>query len=621
MNLKLTLEQAKEAAKKHEYRTAERLSREIVEQSSAAEMDEVYIPALLELGSALQKQGRPKELLEYSKLAIEKAEESALEDSSSWLALANRMTGVGLSMSGDFVSALEYYDKALTIYEQLENKMSIAGVNGNIGIIYYLISDYSKALTYYQKSLEVSQQIGDKSGIGAIASNIGSVYLELGEYQKSLEFQMRSLAFGEEINNIHSIAIATNNIGAAYSCMGNHKKALQYHEMAHKQYEKLGDKGGIARTIRNIGKVYNDGLLDQNKAKECFQSSLDISEEIGDKHGMATSKLYMGILLARTSYEGYNPKKAEEYMFSALDLATEIGTEEIALSIHKELAALFKRNQRWQKALNQTELYNQVLEKTKNEETKKQATRFSIEYKIQEREKEVAVERASAAAKQEATTSLLHRVLPNSIAERMLTSDEEIADYFPAVSILFADICGFTTMTSELPAYMLVRMLNEQFNRYDNIMKQHGCTKIKTIGDGYMAVAGAPEACDDHAERMVKAAIELIKPIDIPPEIAAFLPDDAALQVRVGMHTGPVVAGVVGEERFMYDIYSDAVNVASRMETTGEAGRIHVSAAFMKHLLSRFAMTNNTDHGIRFEKRGEIEVKGKGMMKTFFLCQ
>ena len=134
-----------------------------------------------------------------------------------------------------------------------------------------------------------------------------------------------------------------------------------------------------------------------------------------------------------------------------------------------------------------------------------------------------------------------------------------------------------------------------------------------------MAVCGAPTTCEDHAERLAEAALEMQETITLPESIREYMPSGTKLGVRIGLHTGSVVAGVIGEERFVYDIYSDAVNTAARMESHGEENKIHVSNDFFRHLQNRFAMTKNTSHGFVFEKRGEMEIKGKGLMRTYFV--
>lgn len=231
-----------------------------------------------------------------------------------------------------------------------------------------------------------------------------------------------------------------------------------------------------------------------------------------------------------------------------------------------------------------------------------------------DREKNLAIERERS----DVTTKILHQVLPPSIADRLIKG-EKVADYFSQISILFADIVGFTPIASKMPARKVLAFLNYVFGEFDIIIEKHGCEKIKTIGDGYMAVAGAPIECADHAERIARAAVEMMGDIQLPEDIRASLPKGAKFNIRIGINIGPAFGGIVGENRFVYDIYSDAVNTAARMESHGEPNKIHVSEDFAFHLQNRMDMMNDDLGGITFEERDEIEIKGKGKMKTYFL--
>jgi class 3 adenylate cyclase len=222
---------------------------------------------------------------------------------------------------------------------------------------------------------------------------------------------------------------------------------------------------------------------------------------------------------------------------------------------------------------------------------------------------------AAERARHEATSELLHKMLPDSIADRLIAGEKNIADYFESISILFADIAGFTPISASMSAYSVVQLLNYVFGEFDRIMKKHGCEKIKTIGDGYMAVAGAPIRCDDHAVRLAAAALDMLEITLLPEEIQQSLPEGTSFGVKIGLHTGAAIAGVFGEERFVYDVYSDAVNTASRMESHGEAGKIHVSEDFMQAVSS----LDKGNRRLIFTERGEMGIKGKGMMKTYFL--
>jgi len=217
------------------------------------------------------------------------------------------------------------------------------------------------------------------------------------------------------------------------------------------------------------------------------------------------------------------------------------------------------------------------------------------------------VERAEAAAEREyaRSESLLANILPARIAAELKDRvDHEIAESHPEASILFADMAGFTSSASDTEPRELVRFLNRVFTRLDELVERHGLEKIKTTGDAYMVVSGVPQARSDHAQ--VLAALAL----DMRDALAGLV--DArgrAIGVRIGIASGPVVAGVVGRKKFFYDVWGDAVNTASRMESTSEAGRIQVTAETAALLGDRFAL----------EARGPIEVRGKGRMETWYL--
>jgi class 3 adenylate cyclase len=216
---------------------------------------------------------------------------------------------------------------------------------------------------------------------------------------------------------------------------------------------------------------------------------------------------------------------------------------------------------------------------------------------------DITAQRQLEAANQ-VNLQLLLNILPEPIADRLRAGEGLIADRHEDVSLLFADIVGFTSMSSTMDAAELVTLLNEVFRVFDGLVDASGLEKVKTIGDAYMIVGGMPIWQPDHLERMAAVALEIAHAVS-HNEAASRL----GVQFRIGMHTGPVVAGVIGTKKFIYDVWGDTVNVASRMEQTGVPGRIQVTGAVEHRLRDRF----------RLESRGDVEIKGKGSMETFFL--
>jgi adenylate cyclase len=215
-------------------------------------------------------------------------------------------------------------------------------------------------------------------------------------------------------------------------------------------------------------------------------------------------------------------------------------------------------------------------------------------------------------AEQKVSERLLLNVLPHAIVDRLkgrpeVTADgfaEVIADSFAEVTVLFADIVGFTKFSEGVSAEVLVHVLNDMFTRFDTIADNHGLEKIKTIGDCYMAVAGLPVPVADHAVRAAHMGLDMMEALDHFNEQNGY-----NLKVRIGIGTGAVVAGVIGKRKFFYDLWGDVVNTASRMESHGVPGRIQVTDSTRQRLGEPFLL----------EERGVIDVKGKGAMHTWLL--
>jgi adenylate cyclase len=217
---------------------------------------------------------------------------------------------------------------------------------------------------------------------------------------------------------------------------------------------------------------------------------------------------------------------------------------------------------------------------------------------------EAAVEREHARSDQ-----LLSNILPPKISARLKERDRiqdrpKIADRYDSASILFADMAGFTARASDTEPDALVGFLDDVFSKLDSLVERHGLEKIKTTGDAYMVVSGVPEPCPDHAEALAALALAM------RDALAGLVdPKGRAVPIRMGMASGPVVAGVVGRRKFFYDVWGDAVNTAARMEQTAEAGTIQVAPETQELLKERFLL----------EDRGVVEVRGKGKMQTWFL--
>ena len=207
-------------------------------------------------------------------------------------------------------------------------------------------------------------------------------------------------------------------------------------------------------------------------------------------------------------------------------------------------------------------------------------------------------------AEQDRSEALLLNVLPQEIAERLKGGEEIIADHHPSVSILFADLSGFTPLSTILSPTEMVETLNEIYSHFDSLIEKYGVEKIRTIGDNYMIASGVPKPRSDHAQVLAQLALDMNAYIASLPPVG-----DRRISFRIGMNSGPVIAGVIGHKKFSYDVWGDAVNIASRMESQGVPGKIQITQASYELIKDDF----------RFEYNGPVLIKGKGEMVTWFL--
>jgi adenylate cyclase len=235
---------------------------------------------------------------------------------------------------------------------------------------------------------------------------------------------------------------------------------------------------------------------------------------------------------------------------------------------------------------------------------KLQQTSKELEKRVIERTAQLHETNQELELEQQKSERLLLNILPEPIADRLKQGHHTIADWFSDVTVLFADIVGFTELSTQISATELVSLLNEIFSSFDTLSDKYHLEKIKTIGDNYMVAGGLPAQRPDHADIVAQMAL------DMQTSVAQFnLQHQTNLSIRIGMNTGPVVAGVIGTKKFIYDLWGDTVNIASRMESHGIAGQIQVSEETYQHLHDQY----------HFEERGTIPVKGKGEMKTYLL--
>ena len=553
--------------------------------------------------------------------------------------------GVSWVNRSDYPKTLYYYIRALDIAKQMGHPAGLATALNNVGTIYHNQGDYPKALDYYIQSLENNDQIG----IGNTLSNIGVIYMNQGNYTKALEYNLRSLELNEQKGDQYEVANALSNIGGIYMYQGDYPKSLDYYSQSLKIYEQIDHHIGIAESYGDIGHIYyKQG--EYPKALNYHKQSLEIYEQTGEKSGMASSLTYIGVIYQNQG----DYTKALNFCQKSYEISLSIRSLFRRKASCSCLYDTYKAMGNSSKALKYLELFNaagdslhakETIKKLQQMEFQKVVLQDSIakaeearliqeahEEDIHQEEKTrnislvvgaffvllagsfygrwryVRQSKASLQIEKDRSENLLLNILPEEIAQELKETGKAAPKKYESVTILFTDFKDFTKLVASIPATTLVVELNDIFSRFDDIMDEIGIEKIETIGDAYMAASGLPRENPDHALRCVEAAFRMVAFLEQRNEHS-----EINWNMRVGIHSGPVVAGVVGKKKFAYDLFGDSVNTASRMESNGEVGKVNISQTTYELL--------QDEPDFSFENRGKIEAKGKGEMEMYFVSK
>lgn len=548
------------------------------------------------------------------------------------------LQGVSWVNRSDYPKTLHYYNRALNIAKKMGHPAALAIAYSNVGSIYHDMADYPKALDHYIKSLEYKET----TQMGPTLSNIGGIYMEQANYSKALEYIKRSLEANKLKGDQSGEAIALSKIGDIYRKQEDYSKSLDFYTQSLKIYDLIGHQIRIANTYSKIGFIYETQEANPT-ALDYYQKSLQIYEQTGEKNGVAASLNNIGnIYRKQGAYD-----KALDYCQKAYDISLTIKSllrkKASCLCLYDTYKAMGNDNQ----ALHYLEILKAVEDslETKEPAEKLQQMEFQEEARlIQEaHEKDIRQEektrnivlvvgafflllagsfyfrwryvrksKASLQTEKDRSENLLHNILPDDIAQELKDKGKAAARDFDMVSILFTDFKSFTEQSAKLSTEELVNEINHCFEAFDGIIEKYGIEKIKTIGDAYMAAGGLPILSDDSVKNTVMAALEMQEFIVARGKMQREK-GHPFFEMRVGIHTGHVVAGIVGVKKFQYDIWGDTVNTASRMENSGEVGKVNISQTTYE------LIKDNTNFS--FESRGKIEAKGKGNIDMYFVSK
>lgn len=564
---------------------------------------------------------------------------------------------VGSSMKSDYVSALAYLQQCVSVARRMADPKREANTYSNLSNVYRNLGDLPQALECLQKSLAIDGGLGNTEGLAGTYNNIGNIHTELEDLPKALENYARSAALYQELDHSKGKAQALMNLGATHLEMGERTTAMEEFLHSLQLYRGMGRKLEMGMAFNNLGRTYGE-LGREREAFAALDSAFSLFDALGSGRQIARNLFYRGNLLLKQG----NARKAKEACAEGLKLARDLGLAQQRKECSQCLVEAYEALGDLGNAFRAQKEFMQVSDSLDQLNNAKEVQRLDLLRQFQQQqiadsletvraryEQELAYQlslekerdrrnllllsgagllvlagglwnrlrftrrsRAALQKEKQRSDDLLHNILPQEVAAELKTKGHAEAKQFERVTIVFTDFKGFTQVSETLTPSELVSELNACFKAFDAIVDRHGVEKIKTIGDAYMAAGGIPEPSDKAVRNAVMAALDMqaFMRERLTERNARGLP---AFEMRVGLHTGPVVAGIVGSRKFQYDIWGDAVNTAARMESSGEVGQVNISAVTYELL--------QHDPAFRFTPRGKVEAKGKGAMEMYFVAR
>jgi class 3 adenylate cyclase len=562
------------------------------------------------------------------------------------------LKGLSYYTKGLYDKSIKYHRASLQIAEEINFDRGIASSNINLGIVYRVLGDQVKAIRHYEKGLEQYELIGNKSGMAKTLNNIGNIYADLGD-EKAMDYYLKSISLHESIGDEVGLINPINNLGILFFENYDYQKAQEYYSRSLELSIRNNNKSGRAMCLNNLGELHEDkGDLD--KALDYYNDCLQISNELGHNYGITQSYINIARILTKEnrfkeaikncnqSYEKAKKMESVGLQEKACECLYEaykgIGDGAMALEYHEQMLVLNDslQTEETTKKLQQMEFAKQVLadsllqvekdlqvemvhqaEVRKKDRNRNLAVGAGIFFLVlsggfYSRWRYVRKSKAIIEKEKDRSENLLLNILPSEIAEELKLKGSVDAQDFDEVSVLFTDFKGFTTRSEKLSARELVEEINLCFEAFDHICGKFKIEKIKTIGDAYMAGGGLPVPSSDAVKNTVLAALEMQDFMEKRANEKK-ADNEVSFEMRVGIHTGPVVAGIVGVKKFQYDIWGDTVNTASRMESSGEVGKVNISQATYKVL--------KDDPQFKFKSRGKVRAKGKGEVEMYFVSR
>jgi adenylate cyclase len=574
-----------------------------------AKVKSAYAQAWIDYFHAIveQEKGKLEEALQAAKRGLKYFIENKEQDG---IRASYNIIGSISSKLGLYQEALEAYTASLALRKEIGDPRMIAIAHNNLGNFFNHFDDYPMAIEHLLESMRMYEAAGLNKETASTLNNLGLVYFKQGSLEEALFYFNQAEQYFRDQNYLFGLATTIEHKSLVLAQQKHMKEALQENLEALSIRESINDSYGIATSYGNISSIYRE-INEPAIAEEFVLKAIKIKREIKDKRGLA--KNLNGYAELSESIGKYS--QAISLASEALQISEEIKSREPMMQSHQLLYQCFKKMGDFHKALEHHEHYFQLNKELLGANAQRRVSQLHYKKDIEDKEREAAFEKeksrimaeekALVERERQRSDELLLNILPKEVAEELKEKGVSQARLFESTTVLFTDFVAFSSISEQLTAHELVNELHECFKAFDAIMEKHGLEKIKTVGDAYLAAAGIPIYQEHHAQMAVSAGLE----------IAHFMKARKAhlgaksFDVRVGIHSGPVVAGIVGVKKFAYDIWGDTVNTAARMEQHSEANEVNISEATYLLVKEQFNCIY----------RGEFAAKNKGMQKMYFV--
>ncbi|MDH5413452.1 MAG: tetratricopeptide repeat protein [Flavobacteriaceae bacterium] len=580
------------------------------------------------------------ESMAYSQKAYELA---AQLDFKKGKAYSLKNIGLAAYYQGDYLKVLDYWTQSLETFEAIQDTLGIAKLVNNLGAVYYSQGSHPKALDYYLRSLKLSVKTQDPFNIVQALLNLGGLYTEMLDYDKALSFFNKIEDYRASLKDSDQITSYLMGVGEVYYEQGMYDNALKFYEEALTSTENITLRADNLIKLGLVQFKKNNREKSINYLNEAYQTAMDNNQQL---------LVVQALIASGNVNQQINLSNALKAFKEAENIAKEIEANDELRDIYEGLSQIYASKGDYNNAFKYQSQFIAQKDSLFNLATNDKIRGLQFDFDLQKKEDQIGllekeseilelnekrqkivkyisfglagfiliiaigllnrykyVRKTNRVIEEEKNRSetLLRNILPEETALELKQNGKVVAKKFDSVTVLFTDFEGFTRYADNLSPEKLVETIDFYFSKFDEIVAKYNLEKIKTIGDAYMCAGGLPFPTEDHAHKMIMAAFEIVEFVKQTKNNEKAT--EKIFDIRIGINTGPVVSGVVGSTKFAYDIWGDAVNVASRMESMSELGKINISE-------STYNLVKND---FECEYRGEIKAKNRGKLKMYFV--